>query len=48
MKTKSKRTYRCATPGCGRTLKNEHWVYSSQTGNRYCWPGEGCQKVRRR
>jgi IS30 family transposase len=34
--------HRCATPGCGRELRNERWIYSTHTGLRYCWTGEGC------
>lgn len=34
--------YLCAR--CGRRLKREHFVYSSHTGLRYCWPGEGCNR----
>lgn len=33
--------FRCARTGCNRRLKKDHYVYSSFTGNRYCWPGEG-------
>lgn len=40
----AKIVHRCATPGCGRELKNEQWVYSSHTGLRYCPPGAGCWK----
>jgi hypothetical protein len=29
---------------CRRRLKVDRWVYSTHTGNRYCLPGEGCQK----
>lgn len=29
---------------CGRRLKVGHWIYSHFTGERYCWPGEGCAK----
>lgn len=43
--TKAKRPplteHRCAK--CGRRLRKERWVYSRHTGNRYCWPGEGCK-----
>ncbi len=35
-------TYECGR--CGRRLKPNMWVYSTWTGNRYCWPGEGCMK----
>lgn len=34
----------CATPGCGRALKNERWIFSTHTRNHYCWPGEGCSR----
>jgi len=34
----SKRTYTCGV--CSKTLKNERWIYSRHTGQRYCWPGE--------
>jgi hypothetical protein len=34
------RTYSCAY--CGRRLKDERWIYSTFTRNRYCWPTEGC------
>lgn len=37
-----KRTYACGC--CGRKLKTDRYVYSSYTGNRYCWPGEGCAR----
>lgn len=33
---------------CGRTLRKKqgkpHWIYSTFTGARYCWPGEGCNR----
>jgi hypothetical protein len=28
---------------CGRQDYAERMVYSAHTGNRYCWPGRGCQ-----
>jgi len=34
----TKRTYSCGS--CGKTLKNERWIFSRHTGSRYCWPGE--------
>ena len=34
--------YRCAS--CRRRLRQDRWIFSSHTRNRYCWPGEGCQK----
>jgi len=34
--------HRCAC--CGRRLRRECWVFSRHTGNRYCLPGEGCQR----
>ena len=37
-KKTSKRTYSCAC--CGKTLKNERWIFSRHTNARYCWPGE--------
>lgn len=40
------RIYVCGV--CGRKLKNERWVYSGHTGARYCRPGDGCQKPRKR
>lgn len=40
MKTKTPKVHLCGE--CGRKLKQ--WVYSRATGNRYCWPGEGCHK----
>jgi len=36
--------YRCGK--CSRRLKPNHWIFSRFTGNRYCWPGEGCTKKR--
>ena len=36
--------YRCDK--CNRRLKKDHWIFSTFTRNRYCWPGEGCQKPR--
>lgn len=30
---------------CDRELEPEKWVYSQWTKNRYCWPGDGCNKV---
>lgn len=41
---RSAAVHHCATPGCGRELTGERWIYSSQTGKRYCWTGEGCWK----
>ena len=32
------RTYRCAL--CNRRLRDERWIYSRHSGNRYCFPGE--------
>ena len=26
---------------------NKHWIESGHTGNRYCWPGEGCDRNER-
>src|SRR5437899_2383336 len=43
--TKTHRVYTCGV--CGRKLKPEHYIYSSATGARYCWPGEGCDRRRR-
>jgi len=37
--------HRCGK--CGRRLKTNRWVYSRWTGNRYCWPGEGCDKPKK-
>jgi len=37
-KPTSKRTYTCGV--CAKTLKDERWIYSQHTGQRYCWPGE--------
>lgn len=34
--------HRCATPGCGAVLTAERWIFSSHTGDRYCYPNEGC------
>lgn len=34
------RIYHCAM--CGRALEPNHWIYSSHTGARYCYVGEGC------
>jgi hypothetical protein len=44
--TATARGYTCAR--CGRKLKTGRWVYSRFTGFRYCWPGTGCAKARRR
>src|SRR5437899_12981829 len=41
--TKTHRVYTCGL--CGRKLKPEHYIYSSATGARYCWPGEGCDRA---
>lgn len=38
--TTTTRVYCCGQ--CGRKLPHEQWVFSSHTGNRYCWPGHGC------
>jgi len=38
------RVYHCAI--CNRRLKADRCIYSSHTRNRYCWPGEGCEKRR--
>lgn len=37
-----KKTYHCATPGCAAKITAEHSIYSSHTGLRYCYVGEGC------
>ena len=37
-----KSKHRCGR--CNRRLRQDHWVYSTHTGKRYCWPGEGCHK----
>lgn len=29
---------------CGADLRPKRWIYSRQTGARYCWPGEGCNR----
>jgi hypothetical protein len=43
MATKKKAVvHRCGK--CNRKLKEGRWIYSRFTGNRYCWPGEGCEK----
>ena len=34
----TKTAYTCGV--CSKTLKNERWIYSRHTGQRYCWPGE--------
>lgn len=38
----AKRIYRCAI--CNRRLKVDRCIYSSHTRNRYCYPGEGCNR----
>ncbi len=38
-------SYRCER--CNRKLKAGHWIYSTFTKTRYCWPGEGCQRKAR-
>ena len=40
--TRKYTTFRCAI--CNRKLKHNRYVYSSHTGRRFCWPGEGCAK----
>ena len=40
--TGGRRRHVCATPGCGRRLTAERSVFSTHTGQRYCWPTEGC------
>ena len=42
MKTKAKRVYTCAC--CQRRLKKDRWIWSHWTKNRYCWPGQGCNR----
>jgi hypothetical protein len=44
-KKRKKSRFRCAV--CRRYLPQERWVYSSHTGNRFCYPGEGCQKPKK-
>lgn len=34
--------HRCVR--CNRRLKRDRFVRSTYTGNRYCWPGEGCHR----
>lgn len=41
-----KRVYHCGV--CGRKLKVDRCIYSSHTKQRYCYPGEGCNKPRKR
>lgn len=33
-----------AAPSCDRRLKKLRYIYSTWTGEHYCWPGEGCDK----
>jgi hypothetical protein len=32
---------------CNRRLKKGRWIYSTFTHERYCYPGEGCQRKAR-
>lgn len=53
MATKMRSNFKCDR--CGRTLpygidddgnRFQKWIKSTFTGKRYCWPGEGCGKVK--
>ena len=33
---------------CRRRLRDGRWIFSKHTRLRYCYPGEGCAKVKAR